>query len=154
MARRTEDQKQRTIAGLLAWRETAGSWNRGVPMRESTKQKLSTALKGRDLIPKGQRGGNGRGMSEAEKLLSEVLAPGWVWNYAIRTKGCTEPNIPPAYKPDFAWPIEKVCLEVDGISHKADRVKAADAKKTRVLEALGWRVLRISNAEVFRRYGT
>lgn len=134
-----------------------GPWNKGVPMRAETSRKLSAALKGRDMIPLGKRGGNGRGMSRHEWMLSQFLIPGWVWNLPVKTKAAraaVQDAIPPAYKPDFAWPEKMVCLEVDGHTHKSRAIAAKDAKKTTVLEALGWRVLRVSNAEVEALYTT
>ena len=51
---------------------------------------------------------------------------------------------------DFACVTTKLVVEVDGDQHGADGAQAYDAKRTASLEALGWRVLRFSNAQVMR----
>ena len=50
------------------------------------------------------------------------------------------------YIADFAAPSVRLVVEVDGGYHR-ERV-AADARRDRELERLGWRVLRVSAAEV------
>ena len=149
--------QQYAKGGLAAWQAKNRSWNKGIPMRESTREKLSTLMKQKgDPFATG-RGGNGTGMSRCERLLSEVLAPGWVWNLPISTKVLTQrgwTGLPSNYKPDFAWPERMTCLEVDGASHNTKLGKERGAKKEKALAALGWIVLRISNAEILSKYGT
>ena len=41
-------------------------------------------------------------------------------------------------------------VEVDGATHGDDAEVAHDARRTAVLEAQGWRVLRVNNEDVFR----
>jgi len=50
------------------------------------------------------------------------------------------------YIADFAAPSARLVVEVDGGYHR--ECVAADARRDRVLERLGWRVLRVSAAEV------
>jgi len=50
------------------------------------------------------------------------------------------------YIADFAAPSVRVVVEVDGDYHR-ERA-AADARRDRVLARLGWRVLRVSAADV------
>jgi len=45
-----------------------------------------------------------------------------------------------------AWAVQRLVVEVDGGYHR-ERA-AADARRDRVLDRLGWRVLRVSAAEV------
>lgn len=143
---------------LVPYVKKHGSWNTGQPMRESTREKLSALAQGRgDPFKAGGRGGNGTGMSECEAILAKVLARGWTWNYVIPTGALTKAGwsgIPNHYKPDFAWVDKMVCLEVDGSTHTTRLGQERDIRKTAALEALGWTVLRISNAEVQQRYGT
>lgn len=141
--------------GLAQWQTENRSWNVGVPMREISREKLSTKLKGRNLVPADRRGGNGTGMSPCEEMLASVLTPGWVWNYVIHTKPLrtTTPNLPTHYKPDFAWPDKMICLEVDGASHRTKLGQERDAKKEDALSRLGWTVLRISNEQVRSMFG-
>jgi very-short-patch-repair endonuclease len=51
---------------------------------------------------------------------------------------------------DFACIATRIIVEVDGDQHGADCTQAYDARRTASLEALGWRVLRFSNAQVMR----
>lgn len=48
---------------------------------------------------------------------------------------------------DFAWPLEKVALEVDGAEHRTKAGKEKDAERTAKLERLGWTVVRCTNEE-------
>lgn len=49
-----------------------------------------------------------------------------------------------AYEGDFVNPDSKVIIEIDGEQHYCDPIIVAhDIKRTRILEALGWRVLRV-----------
>ncbi len=51
------------------------------------------------------------------------------------------------YFPDFLWPTLGVILEVDDESHDEPERAAHDAKRTALLESLGWRVVRCTNEE-------
>lgn len=52
------------------------------------------------------------------------------------------------YIADFACMEAKLIVEIDGLSHDlADQIEY-DAERTRILNALGWRVLRIRDALV------
>jgi very-short-patch-repair endonuclease len=53
------------------------------------------------------------------------------------------------YVVDFACVTLRLVVEVDGPSHGDSEQAAFDAKRTAELESWGWRVARISNAEVF-----
>jgi very-short-patch-repair endonuclease len=51
---------------------------------------------------------------------------------------------------DFACVATRIIVKVDGDQHGADGAQAYDAQRSASLEALGWRVLRFSNAQVMR----
>jgi very-short-patch-repair endonuclease len=53
------------------------------------------------------------------------------------------------YFADFACRAAKLVVEVDGVTHGSDDEVRYDADRTRFLEAQGWRVLRVWNADVF-----
>ena len=56
------------------------------------------------------------------------------------------------FKADFAWPGQRVVVEVDGIAaHHTLAAFHADRAKTNVLVAAGWRVLRFTHAHIRRR---
>lgn len=99
------------------------------------------------------RGGNGTGMSPAERVVSQCLPPGWVWNYPVAL-GKRQPDFPTNYKLDFAHPTSRLGLEIDGSSHTAAARKAQDRKKEAKLASLGWSVYRLSNAEALRLFST
>ena len=50
---------------------------------------------------------------------------------------------------DFYCPAEKLAVELDGAVHFTSQRAAYDAERTRVLEALGIRVVRFENRMVF-----
>ena len=120
-------------------------WNKGAPWDEAVKEKLrKTATPG---ALKRIRGGNGTGMTAAETLLLTVLKTGWAHNYVVPT-GLGSEGYPNHYKLDFAWPSERLCLEVDGSSHNSLQRQQQDARKTAFLEERGWTVFRVSNVKV------
>ena len=53
------------------------------------------------------------------------------------------------YIADFACREQKLIVEVDGATHGDAAEVAYDARRTAVLEAQGWRVLRVWNGDVF-----
>lgn len=53
------------------------------------------------------------------------------------------------YVVDFACVASRLVIEVDGPSHDDAEQAAFDAKRSADLEAWGWRVARIPNADVF-----
>ena len=93
------------------------------------------------------RQGNGTGLTRAEALVQPLLPSGFVWNYPV-SLGKRQEGYPTNYKLDFADPEKKIGLEIDGPSHKS-RVML-DQKKEAKLAELGWRVLRLSNTQIFQ----
>lgn len=50
----------------------------------------------------------------------------------------------PDHEPDFAWLVERVILEIDGEQHANDPIqRAQDEARDRLLDQVGWRVLRM-----------
>ena len=93
------------------------------------------------------RGGNGRGLTEPQRLLLDALGSPWQAEFALSLGRRTE-GYPTHYKLDLANCETRVCIEVDGFSHVANVRKAQDAKKTEKLHSLGWTVLRFSNRDI------
>ena len=147
---------QQAKKSLVPWQKKNGSWNKGKAWSEEHIAGMTQRAKARGDVFLGMRGGNGAGMTVEEEAITKVLPAGWRYNFPVVTRdllasGWTK--IPPAYKPDFAWPEKKLCLEVDGHTHKTRMGKRRDFKKTCALEALGWTVLRVSNLQVQKMFG-
>lgn len=101
------------------------------------------------------RGGNGTGLTKAQKMLADAL--GWSIEVAVKTA----PHLPPGrrrayqkahgyptcYKVDIADPFFKIAIEVDGESHNGLRA-AMDQKKAECLKGLGWKVLHLTNKQI------
>lgn len=106
--------------------------------------KMRTSMQGRTFLA---RGGNGT-LTEPQKRLAAVL--GWPMEYVIPTRPAWGlfPSLPNHYKVDLADPAMKTAIEVDGMSHRSKKWRFLDARKTAVLAALGWSVLRFSNQRV------
>jgi hypothetical protein len=107
-------------------------------------------LKGRTFL---SRGGNGQ-ITVPQGILHVVT--GFPMEYAIETSSVKDrfKSLPPAYKVDLAVPELKLAIEVDGNSHKAKLWRFLDHRKTEVLKALGWYVLRFWNQEVLTDLGS
>lgn len=56
--------------------------------------------------------------------------------------------LPHCYKVDLAHIESRLAIEVDGESHKMKKWQYLDRRKTEVLNALGWRVIRFANKYV------
>jgi len=54
------------------------------------------------------------------------------------------------YIVDFACPIYRLVVELDGSQHAVDQHTAYDAQRTKRLEADGWTVLRFWNEDVLK----
>lgn len=54
------------------------------------------------------------------------------------------------YIVDFACPLKKLIVELDGSQHADETMVAADAVRTRRLEQDGWTILRFCNVDVLR----
>ena len=127
------------------------SWNKGLPWSEEVKAKLRAVSISREQFM-GLRGGNGTGMARCEALLKSVLPDRFITNYPVAL-GRRRAGYPTSYKVDFGDPSQKVAIEVDGSSHNRLDRQAQDWKKEEALAQLGWKVFRITNAEVERMFG-
>jgi very-short-patch-repair endonuclease len=50
---------------------------------------------------------------------------------------------------DFVTLRGKLIIEVDGVTHSTDAEVAQDTERTRLLEALGFLVVRVTNTDVY-----
>jgi hypothetical protein len=124
------------------------------PMADKvTRDKMAASLKGR---PFRGRMGNGHVTRQQWDLTSALLFLGYECQMEkgiptiAAVKMFPEMKLPTCYKPDIMHVAAKLAIEVDGKSHLLKNRAAEDAKKTAVLSALGWSVLRFTNAAVDR----
>jgi very-short-patch-repair endonuclease len=57
------------------------------------------------------------------------------------------------YVVDFVTVEGRLIVEVDGVTHETDRELFRDAERTRILEAFGYNVVRVSNIDVYENLG-
>lgn len=95
------------------------------------------------------RGGNGK-LTPQQVALAERLKLTQYTEYPVRTKPVRDrfESIPTSYKVDIADPRKRLAIEVDGKAHQVSRHRWLDERKTLVLNALGWSVLRFTNQEI------
>lgn len=93
------------------------------------------------------RGGKGK-VSEPERRLAEALG---LRTHVVIPTGRPGPY-PRHYTVDVGDPDLMVAVEVDGPSHRALWVQAADRRKTYFLRSLGWSVSRCSNRDVLEHF--
>jgi very-short-patch-repair endonuclease len=85
-----------------------------------------------------------RNMSPAEKRLWQGLRARRLDGHRFRRQHPIGP-----YIADFVCLKARVIVEVDGPSHQGDGQIAHDRRRTKVLEADGWAIVRVGNGEVF-----
>ena len=85
-----------------------------------------------------------RDLTDAENKLWQDLRGRRVEGYKFRRQHPIDD-----YIADFACITAKLVGEVDGETHSTEEELAYDAKRTKVLEGLGWRVIRFTNDEVY-----
>lgn len=112
--------------------------------RPEVRAKVSRRLKAMNHRPS-VRGGNGRGMTEPQRMMLETLGDSWQVELSV-SLGKRTPGYPTHYKLDLANAELKVGIELDGPSHHSR--KALDRKKDEKLASLGWTVLRFWNQEI------
>jgi very-short-patch-repair endonuclease len=83
-------------------------------------------------------------MTEAEVVLWTFLRRRALGDYKFRRQHPIGP-----YVADFACVSERLVIEVDGATHWTPEEAAHDAKRTAFFESSGWRVVRITNLDVF-----
>lgn len=109
-----------------------------------TVQKMVDSSKGRTFL---SRGGNGQ-PTKQQLLLHE--ATGFPMEYPISCVSVKDlfESVPKCYKVDLAVPDIKLSIEVDGKTHQLKKWKFLDKRKTEILNAMGWDVLRFKNEEI------
>lgn len=107
-------------------------------------EKMRLKMVGRTFLA---RGGNSKITPQQERVATFFQAP---VEFAVPTKSVRGqfPSLPPCYKVDVGFPDVRLAVEIDGNSHKLKKWKFLDHRKTAVLNALGWCVLRFWNQEV------
>lgn len=95
------------------------------------------------------KGGNGQPLTDQVRQAAAILEPlGFKREVAIRTAGHgTGLRCPRSYKADFAHQTRLIVVELDGASHHGRAKQLEDLRKTTVLTALGWRVIRIKHGK-------
>lgn len=135
-------------AGALATLARIAAFNKGRQLPVAVRAKVSAALRARKWKPPVQ-GGNGKPLPVPHQRLWTALGHEWEPDFPVALKAHGFYQIdgyPTCYKIDLAHVTSKLAIEVDGYSHASRR--ALDEKKTRVLSAIGWTVLRFTNQEV------
>lgn len=119
--------------------------NNGRHAKPESIEKMRRSLSGRTFLA---RGGNGA-LTEPQLKLSRALGE-LPMEYPIMTAPVASrfKSLPNCYKVDIAYPALKVAVEVDGNTHKQKKWKFLDRRKTEVLNALGWTVLRFWNWDI------
>jgi hypothetical protein len=110
-----------------------------------TRLKVSQTLKELGHKPLIQ-GGNGRGPTVHEKLISDALH--WPTNVIVSTKMSKYSGYPNHYKLDIGDIDKKIGVEIDGQSHNTLARQNQDVKKENFLASLGWTIIRFTNKEV------
>jgi len=57
-------------------------------------------------------------------------------------------QVGPPYKLDFGHPELKIDVEIDGKQHAESRIEERDRMRDQVLASMGWRIVRIRNADI------
>lgn len=107
-------------------------------------EKMRKRLQGNTFL---SRGGNGQ-LTKHQVILAERL--NLPMEYVIETAEVKDkfPSLPHCYKVDLAFPQHRLAIEVDGKTHRLKLWRFLDRRKTKVLQALGWSVLRFTNEQV------
>ena len=105
------------------------------------KAKMSKLMSGRTFLA---RGGNGK-LTPQQLAIADAL--GLPMEYPIPTKPMRKQfkSLPTCYKVDIADPDRMLSIEIDGASHRTKKWQFLDRRKTEVLNALGWSVLRFES---------
>lgn len=141
---RSSETMARTNRKYASARMTA----RNPMARPDVRAKVSQSLQARGHRPP-ERGGNGREPPLAELMLLAIVGGlGFTGQVAIPTKQPRGSGYPTCYKVDAGNALLKIAIEADGASHNALTRQAQDRKKDDLLDGLGWKVLRFTNAEI------
>jgi very-short-patch-repair endonuclease len=55
------------------------------------------------------------------------------------------------YVADFACPMHRFVVEVDGDTHSTEAEQVHDGHRTKYMSALGWHIFRVTNEDVYKR---
>ena len=119
---------------------------KGMKRPEARKKHLHGLEKARKKHGINFKGGNGMHPTPIIALGIKLFTQcGFIWELPIKTKPVKDifKHIPSAYKVDFGNKDQKLAIEMDGASHIPLKQRKKDRKKTKVLEALGWTVIRL-----------
>ena len=126
--------------------------NKNPMQNPETREKMVATLHEIGHKPSAQ-GGNGRGLTDPQKILLKALDGLDAWpEFVVKTN---QPkynpyHLPSHYKIDIAIPRCRLAIEVDGGSHCSMAAKEKDAKKTAFLQSKGCSVLRFTNAQILQ----
>ncbi len=85
-------------------------------------------------------------MTEAEVLLWSCLRNRKRWPKPFRRQHSIDP-----YIADFACVQARLVVEVDGATHSSDEEIAYDLRRDAYMRERGWRIVRVTNDDVYRR---
>jgi very-short-patch-repair endonuclease len=85
-------------------------------------------------------------MTDAETILWARIRPRECPTFRFRRQHPVGP-----YIADFACPLSRLVIEVDGATHGSDEEIAYDQKRDAFMHAHGWTVIRITNDDIYRR---
>lgn len=117
---------------------------KGKKHTEATKQKISTIRKqyldeNPDKVPYILN--HSSKMSYPEQKFKDTLdrfgISGYTYNMQVKR-----------FAIDFAFMNQMLAIEIDGSTHKLDKVKAIDEEKTMVLQSMGWKIIRFDAKDV------
>ena len=93
--------------------------------------------------------GNGRGYTEPQKVLARKLGRGW-WTELVVPTGYYygDSGLPTNFKIDVANIYFGIAIEIDGHSHRGQKSREEDERKSSFLQSKGWAVLRFKNSQV------
>lgn len=150
---RTPEVRARAIAASRKnskdpeWRIRVSIATKSAMADPEIKERHRIAMAEREKRIRNFSGGNGDTPPDKVLEIAQRLTPlGYIMEYPIKTKGHgTQHSVPTCYKVDFGHPQKKIAVEVDGPCHRGYAKQVLDAKKTEVLESLGWKVARIKH---------
>lgn len=80
-----------------------------------------------------------------QSIMGGMTRMGFEWNKPIKTGNTWH------YSLDFSNKQLKICVEIDGSSHKGDLRQERDRRKDGFLKTNGWTILRFTNEQVLSR---
>jgi hypothetical protein len=149
-ARAKANETMRRMGQDPDWRQRVSEGTKAAMHRPDVRERHLAALpKKGDDVHHMFKNGNGQPVSPLVSLIGDILTQiGFVKEYAIATRGHgTEHKPPDGYKADFANPETLTVIELDSPTHNTIEQRRLDKKKNEVLQALGWKVIRIKHKQ-------